>query len=122
MNENKSPRSDTVEVCQRNWQAEVDAAYRPAAEEMYPPDAATRVHISGVTDSFEGAARPGHFDGVATVVTKLLAAVAPDRSYFGQKDAQQVAVVKRLARDLDLGVEIRVVPTAPAATWAIAIA
>src|SRR5207302_2650774 len=92
-------------------QAEVDAAYRPAAEEMYPPDAATRVHISGVTDSFEGAARPGHFDGVATVVTKLLAAVAPDRSYFGQKDAQQVAVVKRLARDLDLGVEIRVVPT-----------
>src|SRR5207248_6113998 len=62
-------------------------------------------------DSFEGAARPGHFEGVATVVTKLLAAVAPDRSYFGQKDAQQVAVVKRLARDLDLGVEIRVVPT-----------
>ncbi len=64
--------------------AEVDAIYRPA---------------------------PGHFEGVATVVTKLLVAVEPDRAYFGQKDAQQVAVVKRLARDLDLGVDIRVVPT-----------
>jgi pantoate--beta-alanine ligase len=91
--------------------AEVDAIYRPAAEEMYPPDASTRVHVSGVAEGLEGAARPGHFEGVATVVTKLFAAVEPDRAYFGQKDAQQVAVVKHLARDLDLGVEIRVVPT-----------
>lgn len=91
--------------------AEVDAVYRPIAGEMYPADASTRVHVSGVTDSLEGSARPGHFEGVATVVTKLFAAVEPDRAYFGQKDAQQVAVVKRLARDLDLGVEIRVVPT-----------
>jgi pantoate--beta-alanine ligase len=91
--------------------AEVDAIYRPSVGEMYPPDASTRVHVSGVTDALEGAARPGHFEGVATVVTKLFAAVQPDRAYFGQKDAQQVAVVKRLARDLDLGVEIRVVPT-----------
>jgi pantoate--beta-alanine ligase len=90
--------------------AEVDAVYRPTAEEMYPPDSSTRVHVSGVTDTLEGAARPGHFEGVATVVTKLLAAVQPDRAYFGQKDAQQVAVVRRLVRDLDLGVEIRVVP------------
>ena len=92
-------------------EANVDAVYRPSAEEMYPPDARTRVRVSGVTDGLEGAARPGHFEGVATVVTKLFAAAAPDRAYFGQKDAQQVAVTKRLARDLDLGVEIRVVPT-----------
>jgi len=91
--------------------AEVDAVYRPTADEMYPPDASTRVRVRGVTDTFEGSARPGHFEGVATVVTKLLSAVDPDRSYFGQKDAQQVAVVKRLVRDLDLGVEIKVVPT-----------
>jgi len=103
----------------RDWQgdlrrlegAEVDAVYRPTTEEMYRPDASTRVRVSGVTDSLEGAARPGHFDGVATVVTKLFAAVEPNRGYFGQKDAQQVAVVKRATRDLDLGVEIRVVPT-----------
>ena len=92
-------------------EAEVDAVYRPSAAVMYPPGASTRVRVSGVTDALEGAARPGHFEGVATVVTKLLAAVEPDRAYFGQKDAQQVAVVKRLVADLDLGVEIRVVPT-----------
>ena len=91
--------------------AEVDAVYRPSVEQMYPPDASTRVHVSGLTDTLEGSARPGHFEGVATVVTKLFAATDPDRAYFGQKDAQQVAVVKRLARDLDLGVDIRVVPT-----------
>jgi pantoate--beta-alanine ligase len=92
-------------------EAEVDAVYRPSVEAMYPPDSSTRVHVGGLTDSLEGAARPGHFDGVATVVTKLFTAVEPDRAYFGQKDAQQVAVVRRLARDLDLGVEIRAVPT-----------
>jgi pantoate--beta-alanine ligase len=92
-------------------EAEVDAVYRPSLETMYPPDASTRIHVGGLSDSLEGAARPGHFDGVATVVTKLLAAVEPDRAYFGQKDAQQVAVVSRLVRDLDLGVDVRVVPT-----------
>lgn len=91
--------------------ARVDAVYRPAVEDMYPPGASTRVHVSGLTDVLEGAERPGHFDGVATVVTKLFAAAEPDRAYFGQKDAQQVAVVRRLTRDLDLGVEIRVAPT-----------
>ena len=91
--------------------AEVDAVYRPSSEEMYPPGASTRVHVSGVAEPLEGAARPGHFEGVATVVTKLLDAVGPDRAYFGQKDAQQVAVVKQLVRDLDLGVDVRVVPT-----------
>jgi len=91
--------------------AEVDAVYRPSVEAMYPSDASTRVHLDGLAEPLEGAARPGHFEGVATVVTKLFGAVEPDRAYFGQKDAQQVAVVKRLVRDLDLGVEIRVAPT-----------
>lgn len=92
-------------------EAEVDAVYRPAVADMYPNDASTRVHVDGVASPLEGAARPGHFEGVATVVTKLFGAVEPDRAYFGQKDVQQVAVVKRVVRDLDLGVEIRVVPT-----------
>jgi pantoate--beta-alanine ligase len=91
--------------------AGVDAIYQPATEVMYPADSSTRVHVSRVSEPLEGTARPGHFEGVTTVVTKLLAAVEPDRAYFGQKDAQQVAVVKRLVRDLDLGVEIRVGPT-----------
>jgi pantoate--beta-alanine ligase len=92
-------------------EAEVDAVYRPLVEAMYPPDASTRVHLDGLAEPLEGAARPGHFEGVATVVTKLFGAVEPDRAYFGQKDAQQVAVVRRLVRDLDLGVDIRVGPT-----------
>jgi pantoate--beta-alanine ligase len=90
--------------------AEVDAIYEPPTEAMYPPGATTRVQVGAVSAPLEGLSRPGHFEGVATVVTKLFAAVAPDRAYFGQKDAQQVAVVRRLAHDLDLGVEIRVAP------------
>jgi pantoate--beta-alanine ligase len=91
--------------------AGIDAIYRPSVDVMYPPGSSTRVHVSGVADPLEGAARPGHFEGVATVVTKLFAAVQPDRAYFGQKDAQQVAVVKRMARDLNSPVEICVCPT-----------
>ena len=90
--------------------AEVDAIYMPSTDVMYPAGASTRVHVGGVAEPLEGAFRPGHFEGVATVVAKLFAAVEPDRAYFGQKDAQQVAVVKRLTQDLDLGVEIRVGP------------
>jgi pantoate--beta-alanine ligase len=92
-------------------EAEVDAVYQPSTEAMYPAGSSTRVHVGAVSEPLEGAARPGHFEGVATVVTKLFAAAQPDRAYFGQKDAQQVAVVKRLVLDLDLGVEIRVAPT-----------
>jgi pantoate--beta-alanine ligase len=91
--------------------AGVDAVYRPAVEVMYPDGATTRVRVSGISEPLEGAARPGHFEGVATVVTKLFTATEPDRAYFGQKDAQQAAVVTRLARDLDLPVAIRVCPT-----------
>jgi pantoate--beta-alanine ligase len=91
--------------------AGVEAVYKPVAGVMYPPGASTRVTVHGVAEPLEGAARPGHFEGVATVVTKLFNATEPDRAYFGQKDAQQVAVVKRLALDLDTGVEIRVCPT-----------
>ncbi|HSS61024.1 MAG TPA: pantoate--beta-alanine ligase [Candidatus Limnocylindrales bacterium] len=112
------PRED-LDRYPRDWErdhrmlveAKVDAVYRPSVLEMYPPDASTRVRVGGIAETLEGAARPGHFEGVATVVTKLLSAVEPDRAYFGQKDAQQVAVVKRLVRDLDLGSDIRVVPT-----------
>jgi pantoate--beta-alanine ligase len=91
--------------------AGVDAIYKPSVADMYPRGASTRVIVHGVADSLEGAARPGHFEGVATVVTKLFTATSADRAYFGQKDAQQAAVVGRLASDLDLGVEIRVCPT-----------
>jgi pantoate--beta-alanine ligase len=102
-----SPERD-MELLER---AGVAAVYRPSAQVMYPPGAATRVRVSGVSEPLEGIARPGHFEGVATVVAKLFNATEPDRAYFGQKDAQQVAVVKRLARDLDTGVEICVCPT-----------
>lgn len=91
--------------------AGADAVYAPAARDMYPPGSSTRVSVHGVSEPLEGARRPGHFQGVATVVTKLFNVTGADRAYFGQKDAQQVAVVKRLARDLDSGVEIRVCPT-----------
>ena len=92
-------------------QAGVDAIYKPSAATMYPQSATTRVAVGAVSAPLEGAARPGHFEGVATVVAKLFNATQADRAYFGQKDAQQVAVVRRLAADLDTGVEIRVCPT-----------
>jgi pantoate--beta-alanine ligase len=91
--------------------AGVDAVYQPPVAVMYPPGSSTRVHVAGVGDPLEGAARTGHFEGVATVVSKLFTAVEPDRAYFGQKDAQQVAVINRLAADLDFPVEVRVCPT-----------
>jgi pantoate--beta-alanine ligase len=92
-------------------QAGVAAVYMPTPQVMYPPRATTRVRVAGVSDTLEGAVRPGHFEGVATVVAKLFDAAEPDKAYFGQKDAQQVAVVKRLALDLDTGVQICVCRT-----------
>jgi pantoate--beta-alanine ligase len=78
---------------------------------MYPPGFQTWVDVEELSKPLEGAARPGHFRGVATICLKLFNIVRPARAYFGQKDAQQVAVVKRLVRDLDLELEIRVLPT-----------
>jgi len=91
--------------------AGVDFIYRPTVAVMYPTGSSTRIHVAGVSEPLEGRARPGHFDGVATVVAKLFTAVEPDRAYFGQKDAQQVTVVKRMAQDLGFPVEIRVSAT-----------
>lgn len=89
----------------------VDVVYCPDAAVMYPPGFATTVHVGGITDVLEGHSRPGHFDGVSTVVTKLLNACRPQLAVFGQKDFQQVAVVRRLVADLDIGVEVLVAPT-----------
>ena len=92
--------------------AGVDFLFAPAAAEVYPPGFATTVSVAGLTEALEGAVRGrGHFDGVATVVTKLFNIVLPDVAYFGQKDAQQVAVIRQLVRDLDMAVRIEVCPT-----------
>ncbi len=88
----------------------VDILFAPPLDEMYPTPPVTRVSVAGLTDRMEGAARPGHFDGVATVVAKLLAGLRPDRAFFGRKDAQQVAVVRRMVSDLSLPVEIVACP------------
>jgi pantoate--beta-alanine ligase len=89
----------------------VDLLFVPSADEMYPPGYQTWVEVEELSRGLEGDARPGHFRGVATVCLKLFSIVRPRRAYFGQKDAQQVAVVRRLVRDLELGIQIRVVPT-----------
>lgn len=85
--------------------------FAPPVEEMYPPGAATFVDVGPPAEPLEGARRPGHFRGVATVVLKLFGIFRPERAYFGQKDAQQLAVIRRMARDLNLAVEIVGCPT-----------
>ncbi len=92
-------------------EAGADLVFAPAVGEMYPDGFDTYVDVGGVAAPLEGKARPGHFRGVATVVCKLLTMTRPDRAYFGQKDAQQCLVVKRLNADLNLGAQIVVVPT-----------
>jgi pantoate--beta-alanine ligase len=92
-------------------EAGVDVLYVPGAEEVYPPGFETWVEVERLGAILEGEHRPGHFRGVATVCLKLFNLVRPRRAYFGQKDAQQVAVVRRMVRDLAVPVEIRVVPT-----------
>lgn len=89
----------------------VDVLFAPTADELYPPGFATWVEPGGVAEGLEGAHRPGHFRGVATVCLKLFNLVRPQLAWFGRKDAQQVAVLKQLVRDLNLDVEIRVVET-----------
>jgi pantoate--beta-alanine ligase len=92
-------------------EAGVDILFAPDASELYPPGFQTWVEVEELGSRLEGEHRPGHFRGVATICLKLFNIVRPDRAYFGQKDAQQVAVVKRMVRDLDHEVQIRVVPT-----------
>jgi pantoate--beta-alanine ligase len=91
--------------------AGVDMVFAPEPAEMYPPGFETAILVGGVTEVLEGAVRPGHFAGVATVVAKLFNIVQPTRAYFGQKDAQQSVVINKLVRDLDLPVEVVVAPT-----------
>lgn len=88
----------------------VDVVFLPGLDEMYPPGADVRVHSGRLGTIVEGAARPGHFDGVATVVAKLFNLVEPDVSFFGQKDAQQAAVIRRMARDLSMKTRVSVEP------------
>ena len=89
----------------------VDLVYAPTPEEVYPSGFDTWIEPGTLAERLEGAARPGHFRGVATVVAKLFNVISPDRAYFGQKDGQQLAVIRQLVRDLDMGVEIVAVPT-----------
>ncbi|HZZ32574.1 MAG TPA: pantoate--beta-alanine ligase [Phenylobacterium sp.] len=91
--------------------AGVDLVFTPQAGEIYPPGFTTAIEVRGVTDVLEGAVRPGHFAGVATVVAKLFNIVQPTRAYFGQKDAQQCVVIRTMVRDLDLPVDVVVAPT-----------
>ncbi len=104
------PRSidDDVATCET---AVVDAVYAPTAAVMYPPGFQTHVEPGGLADSLEGAGRPGHFSGVLTVVAKLFAAMIPDVAVFGQKDLQQLSIIRRMVVDLDLDIDIVGVPT-----------
>ena len=98
---------DTTRLADYN----VDYIFAPAVEEIYPKNFSTYVTVEGLSDPMEGAARPGHFRGVATVLTVLFNTVRPDFAFFGQKDAQQTLVVKRLVRDLAFEIEVVVLPT-----------
>jgi pantoate--beta-alanine ligase len=95
--------------------AGVDVVYAPAADAVYPPGYATWVEVEGLTAELDGASRPGYFRGICTVVAKLFHAVEPDVAYFGQKDVQQAVTIRRMARDLDLAIDVRILPTVRAA-------
>ncbi len=101
----KYPRDEAgdLALCERE---QVGCVFLPDVPTMYPPDACTTVHVAKLTETLCGPHRPGHFDGVTTVVAKLLNIVQPDAAYFGRKDAQQLAVIRRMVRDLDMPVEI----------------
>ncbi len=106
----KYPRdlATDVKICDA---AGGDAVFAPSVEEMYPGKLMTSVEVTGVSDKLEGEYRPGHFKGVATVVAKLLSIAMADRAYFGEKDAQQLAVIQKMVADLNLPTEIVPVPT-----------
>ncbi|HEX7346608.1 MAG TPA: pantoate--beta-alanine ligase [Candidatus Limnocylindrales bacterium] len=104
------PRDEAhdIAICESEG---VDIVFAPGVEEIYPPGFDTSVSVGAVSQPLEGAARPGHFDGVATVVAILFDLVGADRAYFGQKDAQQVMVIRQMARDLAIGTEVVTCPT-----------
>lgn len=102
------PIESDLEKCRREG---VDVVFNPPPEEMYPADPVTTVQVAKLTDKLCGEFRPGHFAGVATVVTKLFNIVQPDAAFFGQKDAQQALVIRRMIQDLNIPVALRVCPT-----------
>ena len=106
----KYPRTESADLaaCEK---AGVDVVFIPSRETMYPRDAATTVHVARLTQTLCGPRRPGHFDGVCTIVAKLFNIIHPDAAYFGEKDAQQLAVIRRMTRDLDMPIDIVGCPT-----------
>jgi pantoate--beta-alanine ligase len=102
------PLDQDLEYCGREG---VDLVFAPEAATVYPPGFCTYVEIHGLQDVLEGASRPGHFRGVATVVLKLFNVVQPDVAYFGQKDAQQTRIIRQMVRDLDVPVRLHICPT-----------
>jgi pantoate--beta-alanine ligase len=108
LNRYPRPKARDLELCQS---VGVDLVFYPTVDEMYPRGALTTVLVEGLSSLFEGAVRPAHFRGVTTIVAKLFGIVTPDRAYFGQKDYQQQLIIRTMARDLNMPVEIHTCPT-----------
>jgi pantoate--beta-alanine ligase len=106
----KYPRNEAADLAMCESEG-VDIVFAPSVEEVYPPGFDTKVVVGAVAEPLEGAARPGHFEGVATVVAILFNLVGAEHAYFGQKDAQQVMVIRQMARDLAIGTEVIACPT-----------